>query len=141
MKVLRNSGSRRLGIPGRPAIILAPGDSIPVDDAQLKDMERNRTVARWLDRGVLTLRDADAKELEKAAPPVRSAPPRQRVRPRVGGRTDKREELVLPDGVNGEGVEIHHKGGGWYEVYVNGFKVTDSNVRKDEADEIATEYK
>jgi len=59
----------------------------------------------------------------------------------VGGRTDKREELVLPDGVTGEGIEVHHKGGGWYEVYVNGFKVTDTNVRKDEANDVAAEYK
>ena len=140
MKVLRNNGSRRLGIPGRPAIILAPGDTAPVTAAQLADMERNRTVSRWLERGVLTVRDSDANDLEPA-PPVRSAPPRQRVRPRVGGRTDVREELVLPDGVTGEGVEIHHNGGGWYEVYVNGFKVTDTNVRKDEAEDVAKEYK
>ena len=140
MKVLRNSGSRRLGIPGRPAIILAPGDTTPVTDEQLADMGRNRTVARWLDRGVLTTRDSNAED-PAPAPPVRSAPPRQRQRPRVGGRTDKREELVLPDGVTGEGIEVHHKGGGWYEVYVNGFKVTDSNVRKDEANDVAAEYK
>jgi len=140
MKVLRNSGSRRLGIPGRPAIILAPGDSVPVTAAQLADMERNRTVSRWLERGVLTTRDSDATDPAPARI-VRSAPPRQRVRPRVGGRTDKREELVLPDGVTGEGIEVHHKGGGWYEVYVNGFKVTDTNVRKDEANDVAAEYK
>jgi len=140
MKVLRNSGARRLGIPGRPAIILSPGEKAPVTDAQLKDMEKNKTVVRWLDRGVLTLLDGDAPELEPA-PLVKSAPPRQRVRPRVGGRTDKREELVLPDGVTGEGIETHHKGGGWYEVYVNGFKVTDANVRKDEAEDIVNEYK
>ena len=141
MKVIRNSGSRRLGIPGRPAIILAPGDTVPVTDAQLADMDRNRTVSRWLERGVLTVRDGNAKELDKPALPVRSAPPRQRVWPSVGGRADKREELVLPDGVTGEGIEVHHKGGGWYEVYVNGFKVTDTNVRKDEAQDVAAEYK
>ena len=139
MKVLRNNGSRRLGIPGRPAIILAPGDTEPVTDAQLADMDNNKTVSRWLSRGVLTVRDSNAKDPDPA-PVVRSAPPRQRVRPRVGGRTDVREELVLPDGVTGEGVETHHKGGGWYEVYVNGFKVTDTNVRKDEAEEITKEY-
>jgi hypothetical protein len=140
MKVLKNNGARRLGIPGRPAIILAPGDTVPVTDAQLADMDRNRTVSRWLERGVLAVRDSNANEPDPA-PPVRSAPPRPRVRPRVGGRTDVREELVLPDGVTGEGIEVHHNGGGWYQVYVNGFKVTDSNVRKDEAHEIAAEYK
>lgn len=141
MKVIKNNGTRRLGIPGRPAIILAPGDTAPVTDAQAADMERNRTVSRWLERGVLTVRDSNAKEPIPPVPPVRSAPPRQRVRPRVGGRSDTREELVLPDGVTGEGIEVHHKGGGWYEVYVNGFKVTDTNVRKDEAHEVAAEYK
>ena len=140
MKVLRNSGSRRLGIPGRPAIILAPGDAVPVTESQLAEIKRNRTVTRWMERGVLTVRDSDAKEPELAKT-VQSAPPRQRVRPRVGGRQDKREELVLPDGVSAEGIVVHHKGGGWYEVYVNGFKVTDSNVRKDEAHDVAAEYK
>ena len=140
MKVLKNNGSRRLGIPGRPAIILAPGDSVPVTAGQLADMERNRTVSRWMERGVLTVRASDANEPAPARI-VRSAPPRPRVRPRVGGRTDTREELVLPDGVTGEGVETHHKGGGWYEVYVNGFKVTDTNVRKGEAEDVAAEYK
>ena len=105
-------------------------------------MGDNKTVARWLASGVLTTQDSDAKT-DTAAPvkPLPPAEPRQRVRPRVGDRTDKREELVLPDGVTGEGVEVHHRGGGWYEVYVNGFKVTDTNVRKDEAQDIAAEYK
>ena len=141
MKVLKNSGTRRLGIPGRPAIILAPGETVPVTDDQLESMGDNKTVARWLDRGVLTTEDSDAKQPEAPVKPLQPAEPRQRVRPRVGSRADKREELVLPDGVTGEGVEIHHSGGGWYEVYVNGFKVTDSNVRKDEAQEVAAEYK
>jgi hypothetical protein len=142
MKVLKNSGTRRLGIPGRPAIILAPGEVVPVTDDQLDLMRDNRTVARWLDRGVLTTEDSDAKtEAEAPVKPLQPAQPRQRVRPRVGSRADKREELVLPDGVTGEGIEVHHKGGGWYEVYVNGFKVTDTNVRKDEAQDVAAEYK
>ena len=143
MKVLCNSGARRLGIPGRPAIVLAPGDTVPVTDDQLAEMDRNRTVSRWIERGVLTVRDSNANEPSKPAIPVNSAPaPRHRARrPSVGGRADKREELVLPDGVTGEGIEVHHKGGGWYEVYVNGFKVTDTNVRKDEAQEVAAEYK
>jgi len=46
----------------------------------------------------------------------------------------------LPEGITGQGTEVHHLGGGWYEVYVNGFKVTDRNVRKDEAKTIAEEY-
>jgi hypothetical protein len=137
MKVLRNSGTRRLGIPGRPALILSPGESVPVTESQLDEMGRNRTITRWIDRGVLTVQADDFPDLA----PAKTAPPRQRVRPRVGSRTDKREELVFPDGVTGEGIEIHHKGGGWYEVYVNGFKVTDNNVRKDEATDVAAEYK
>jgi hypothetical protein len=140
MKVVKNNGARRLGIPGRPAIILAPGGSAPVTDDQLEDMGRNRTVSRWIERGVLSLVDSNDKE-PAPGPLVKSAPPRQRVRPSVGGRLDKRVELVLPEGVTGEGIEVHHKGGGWYEVYVNGFKVTDTNVRKDEAQEVAAEYK
>lgn len=138
MKVLRNNGKRRLGIPGRPAIILAPGEFVPVDDNQIKDMHKNRTIVRWLKRDVLELIDeSDIKD-----PPRKKAAAQQRSlksRP-VSGRVDKRDPVVLPDGITGTGVELHHKGGGWYEVYVNGFVVTDKNVRKDEAEQIATEY-
>ena len=131
MKVLRNAGKRRLGIPGRPAIILAPGESAPITDSQLAAMERNKTVARWLDRGVLSVSDSDGKE-----PEAKKAKPKPK-----RNRRDDREDQVLPEGVTGEGVETHHKGGGWYEVYVNGFKVSDSNIRKDEAESMAAEYK
>ncbi len=135
MKVLTNDGKRRLGISGRPAIILAPGESSPpLNDAQIEVIKRNKTVARWLSNGILRLRD----EGEEVTVPEKEVVPKKRVRPH--GRRDDRERQVLPEGLTGKGTEVHHSGGGWYEVYVNGFKVTDSNVRKDEATEIAAEY-
>ena len=139
MKLLINNGRRRLGITGRPAIILSPGDSVPLSPAQIDEIRRNRTVCKWLGSGVLQL--IDSKDVvEKAhSPVVTPSRPRPHMKMRLK-RGDVREKLVLPKGVTGEGVETHHKGGGWYEVYVNGFKVTDSNVRKDEATEIAAEY-
>ncbi len=136
MKVLTNNGKRRLGIPGRPAIILASGESSPpLSDAQIKVIKRNKTVARWLDRNILSLHEHD----DEVIPPKNRAVPKARARSR--NRRDERKEQVLPKDVTGEGIEVHHNGGGWYEVYVNGFKVTDRNVRKDEAEEIAAEYK
>ncbi len=134
MKILTNKGSRRLGIPGRPAIILGPGDSVSVTDKQSEDIHRNRTVARWLRAGRLHLSSDDGK-VAPPEPVIPRVPPRSRIK-----TSDKREESVLPGGVTGEGIEVHHRGGGWYEVYVNGFRVTDSNIRKDAAKELAAEY-
>ncbi len=140
MTKLTNKGARRLGVPGRPAIILDPAQSVSITDAQLQDIRKNRTVARWLESGVLVLGDqpvkveVDVKQLKSAAPKKR---PVQQPRPIS---QDKREVVDLPDGVTGDGVEKHHAGGGWWDVYVNGFKVTDRKVRKDEAGSIAAEY-
>lgn len=138
MKALVNKGKRRLGVPGRPAIILNPGESVPIDDAQIKELHKNRTIERWLERGVLKI--CDESDVEKT--PKKTVPQTRPAKniPRVGRRNDNREPQVLPKGVKGEGVELHHKGGGWYEVFVNGFVVTDSNVRKADAEQIATEY-
>jgi len=134
MKLLINKGRRRLGIPGRPAIILDPNQSVEINEARQDDLTRNRTVARWLETGTLVITD-DGKP-QQPTPIV--TPRRQAVTARE--KRDQREEIVLPEGITGQGTEVHHLGGGWYEVYVNGFKVTDRNVRKDEAKTIAEEY-
>jgi len=143
MKVLVNKCRRRLGIPGHPAIILAPGESKPVSEQKIKEMQANKTISRWLNNDVLELLDESEQKARHTQPA--KPPPRERQKPpmrtRPGVKNDVREPQVLPEGLSGEGIELHHKGGGWYEVYVNGFKVTDKNVRKDEAEEIATEYK
>jgi hypothetical protein len=137
MKKLTNKGTRRLGIPGRPALILDPDQSAHIDASQLETMQRNKTVSRWLEKGVLILTDDDGKTVK---------PPKldQRLIPKTGvkrpPKRDERKELVLPKGVKGKGTELHHLGGGWWQVYVNGFQVTDRNVRKDEAKTIADEY-
>jgi len=134
MKLLINKGRRRLGIPGRPAIILDPNQSVEINEARQDDLTRNRTVARWLETGTLVI--TDDGNPQKPTPIV--TPRRQAVTARE--KRDQREEIVLPEGITGQGTEVHHLGGGWYEVYVNGFKVTDRNVRKDEAKTIAEEY-
>jgi len=134
MKLLINKGRRRLGIPGRPAIILDPNQSVEINEARQDDLTRNRTVARWLETGMLVI--TDDGNPQKPTPIV--TPRRQAVTARE--KRDQREEIVLPEGITGQGTEVHHLGGGWYEVYVNGFKVTDRNVRKDEAKTIAAEY-
>lgn len=141
MKVITNKGRRRLGIPGSPALVLGAEESAKVTDKQVAEFEKNRTTKLWLERGVLVLTD----EGEDAGPP--DMKPKQRhssgiVKPGRGIRPerDKREVEELPDGVEGDGVEMHHSGGGWWSVYVNGFKVTDRKVRKDEAESIAKEY-
>lgn len=136
MKSLINKGRRRLGIPGRPAIILNPDESKEITDEQERELIRNRTVSRWLEAGVLVITGAQDKPAKTSnVKPKRPNPPPTRKR-----EHDERKVEPLPDGVSGEGVEIQHLGGGWYQVFVSGFKVTDRNVRKDEAKSIASEY-
>jgi len=137
MKQLINKGRRRLGVPGRPAIILDPNQSVVIDDRQADEIQKNRTCARWLQVGVLVLTESDGVVIQ---PEKVVRQPIVRKRQRVVAKRDEREEVVLPESVTGEGVEIHHLGGGWYEVWVNGFKVTDKNIRKDTAQAIAGEY-
>lgn len=132
MKKLINQGRRRLGVPGSPAIVLAPGEAVPVTATQIAGFQRNRTVARWLEVGTLALISEDgAVEKPKAKPKAKTG---------IKPATSAPVEVALPDGLTGEGVERNHLGGGWWEVYVNGFKVTDQNVRKDESLAIAAEY-
>jgi hypothetical protein len=137
MKKLTNKGSRRLGIPGRPALILDPNQSAHIDAAQLEVIRQNKTVSRWLEKGVLVLTDDEGNTVK----PPKLDP---RLIPKTGikhhRKRDERKEVVLPKGVEGKGTELHHLGGGWYQIYVNGFQVTDRNVRKDEAKTIAGEY-
>ena len=140
---LTNTGRRRLGILGRPALIIEAGQSVPITEQRLEEIKSNRTSARWLERGILTV--SDGNEPVKVEVDVKPTPPvtrKERIpQPLPQDRErDKREEVELPEGVEGTGTELHHAGGGWWEVYVNGFKVTDRKVRKDEAESIAEEY-
>lgn len=139
MKKLINKGRRRLGVPGRPAIILQPNESIVLNESRAADLVNNRTAVRWLERGVLVLTEYDGAE-EEPKPVIPKPIVRRPQRPGLKMKRDDREPVVIPDGLTGEGIERHHLGGGWYEVWVNGFKVTDKNVRKDEAISIEGEY-
>jgi hypothetical protein len=139
MKLI-NKGARRLGIPGRPAIILDPGRAVSITEAQLEFIRKNRTSGRWLESGVLEV-SGNSKPVKvevEVTPPI--PPKRHPVQQNKPVKADEREVVELPEDVTGEGTETHHAGGGWYEVYVNGFKVTDRKVRKDEAASIAAEY-
>jgi hypothetical protein len=136
MKRIVNKGRRRLGIPGRPAIILGPNEAAEVEDSAYKALLNNKTVARWFEYGVLVIEKTERPNHDKLVTP-RS----KRVEPLRTRRTeDKRTEEPVPEGVSETGIVIHHAGGGWYQVYVNGFKVTDRNVRKDEAESIVKDY-
>ena len=136
-----NKAKRRLGIPGRRALLLDPGQSELISEKQLEEMKKNRTVARWIQSGVLLISEdgspaqgkiVNAKQQQvKVYPGERKVP----VHPR-----DTNPAPNLPDGIKGKGAEFNHLGGGWWEVYINGFKVTDKNVRRQEADSIAADY-
>lgn len=142
MKVIINTGRRRLGVPGRPALILEPNNPVAVTGEQLDVMRKSRTVQRWLEIGLLVLADADnvpAPTFDETPQPKKPTGLVVQER-RTKHKADAREEVKLPDGVSGQGVELNHLGGGWWEVWVNGFKVTDRNVRKAEAKSIASEY-
>lgn len=123
MTTLKNNGRRRLGIASNPAIVLDPGQSVEISTAQKEDLRTNRTAKRWLQEGILSLDGEDPVKEHK-----------------TDLERSEKESEQLPEGVKGEGVELHHEGGGWWSVYVNGFKVTDTTVRKSEAQEIAKEY-
>ncbi len=139
MYVIKNNGRRRLGIPGRPAIILEVGKTAAVNGEQLTEMKRNRTFEHWVQTGVISVNDQQSKDKsEPQAFAPKPEPPLQPPPTRVD--YDKRIEEPLPDGVTGSGTELHDVGGGWWSVYVNGFKVTDKNVRKKKAEQIAKEY-
>jgi hypothetical protein len=137
MKRIVNKGRRRLGIPGRPAIILGPGESLELTPDQLGTVYQNKTAQRWIEYGVLEIVDSD-----KAPAKPKTVKPKKRILPAEARRVvpDESKPEPPPEGVEGEGVEMIHKGGGWWQVYVNGFQVTDRNVRKDEAEAIASEY-
>ena len=139
MTLLTNTGRRRIGIPVRPALILDGGQSVSVTDEEVNAIRKNRTVERWLESGVLTLSDGPVKVEVDVETHKTFAPQRKPRVPKIA-KPDTREVVNLPEGVTGEGVECHHAGGGWWEVYVNGFKVTDRKVRKDESESIASEY-
>ena len=126
MKTLTNNAGRRLGVPGRHALILNPGESVEITDQQLADIKSNRVSARWLERGVIAVSE-DGK-------PVTVKVKTEEPKSKPAANPD------LPEGLTGEGAEVHHEGGGWYSVYINGFKVTDTNLRKDEAEDTAAEY-
>ena len=130
MKKLINQARRRLGVPGSPAIVMAPGEAVAITASQVAALQKNRMVSRWLDVGTLAIVDEDGT-VEKPKPKAKTG---------IKTVKDQRKPVELPEGLTGEGTELQHLGGGWYQVYVNGFKVTDSNVRKDRAKEISAEY-
>lgn len=123
---LTNNARRRLGIPGRTAIILNPNQTIEISKLQYDEMQKNRTTSHWLKAGVLSV--------DKSSKPVK-------VEVNVQPEAEPEAEPDAPEGVSEEGVRLNHLGGGWYEVYVSGFKVTTHNVRKKVAEEMAAEYK
>jgi hypothetical protein len=133
MKTIRNNTARSLGIPGARADVLPPKSTLDVSDGRYDEMVSNKMVAQWFKRGMLSV-DGEAP----GDPPKQTKPasgPKQRKLSR------ERRPDPLPDGVEEKGIFTHHTGGGYYDVYVNGIKVTTEKVRgKKNAEEIAAEY-
>lgn len=119
MKTITNKAQRRLGLPGRPALILNPGESKEITDQDFELITSNRTAARWIERGII---DVGGK--------VKETKPQEQTR----------EKEVIPEGLTGKGFEILNEGGGWYSAWVNGFKVTDKKVRKADAEALEADY-
>lgn len=129
MKKITSNARRRLGLPGRPALVLDPGQTAEISDEQIFSLKGNRIASRWLASGILVIEGEEAE-----------AKPAPRVRPPEPAKKPEPAQADLPAGVTGDGVETVHIGGGWFRVYVNGFEVSDGNVRKDKAETIAKEY-
>lgn len=145
-KVTNNAG-RRIGLPIRQAFTLDPGETREVTDGQLSEMESNKTTSRWMDSGVLTVDSEQPRPPKKAkASPGDDPPPEALTKPEKGGKTQTKAEEEpaeeLPEGITGEGIEYEQYPGGWYHLWVNGFRVTqDNKVRKAEAEHMAKEYR
>ncbi|MGH8034021.1 MAG: hypothetical protein ACREO9_02260 [Lysobacterales bacterium] len=103
------------------------GETLNISPAQYFAMCESKIACRWVETGVLLVTDAPQpwKQPELKRPAVE----------------DQVNANQLPAELTGEGVEQFHTGGGWWDVYVNGFKVTIEKVRKAEAQQIAEEYK
>lgn len=125
MKTVTNNANRRLGLPGRPALLLNPGESKTIEDSQVAEIEGNKTAAQWIKRGTVSISDA-GKAKKKSA--------------QTESKSDSSEKKDLPDGLTGEGFEPFHHGGGYYSVYVNGFEVTDSKIKKAAVEELRKDY-
>lgn len=142
MKKILNNSRRSRGIPGSPALILAPGEEKKVNETFFESMLKNHTVSQWISQGLIVV---DGENVEP--PAKRELKPRKQSGVglnRRAARTATQRDIPppeLPDGVEEKGVFLHHHGGGYYDVYVNGIKVTTEKVRgKDVANEIAAEY-
>jgi hypothetical protein len=134
MKTISNNTRRSLGIPGAVAIVLEPGGTVEVSESRYDEMRNNRMVNQWFQRGMLS-EGGKAPERAKKSAPEAVSPAQKR-----SARSDRPAE-PLPDGVDEVGVHLYHVGGGYYHVYVNGFKVTTDKVRgKANAEEVAAEY-
>ena len=147
-----NAGKRRLGLSGLPSVVLAPGESVNVTDEQYNSFIKNKTIVRWIDHGVVTVDGAPkAKAKAKVPPPVKAKPeiktPAITESKPTAELVDSQPSLTvpdteaLPDGLTGEGIELYEHGNGWYSVYVHGFLVTDTKLRKEAAEAVMEEYK
>lgn len=128
---LMNCHSRRLGVMGLPGNELDPGQAVEIHPDELERIKsRNATVRRWLRSGILEVVDADdvpVPEVESEPEPKSPPPP---------------PPDELPEGVEPTGVHLFHHGAGYYDVYVDGIKVTDDRIRgKKKANEVADEYR
>lgn len=135
MTTITNNSKRRLGLSGRPSLVLRPGEtSEEITAGRFTSFCNNKTTVRWIASGLLTVNDppegvVDLPDLSKPS--------------EVKGKSDTKEvkdELELPEGITGEGKELHQVSRGQYDVYINGFKVTDETVSKKKAGEIMDEY-
>ena len=119
MKTVTNNAKRRLGLPGRPALLLNPGESKTIEDSQVAEIETSNIAKGWIRSGLVSISDGAETE-EKSE--------------------DPKSDQDLPEGLTGKGFEIFNEGSGWYSAWVNGFKVTDSKVRKKAAEALRKEY-
>lgn len=119
MKLKNNTGRDRvLRGPVEMYSLPARGE-ITVSSIELEEMKRHGNTRNWLHKGYISVEEGEAP---------------------VAKLKDERDHPPLPEGVTGEGLEIHHHGAGWYSVYVDGMPCTDAKVRKEQADEIAKDY-
>ena len=122
MKLI-NCSKRERGIPyPEETKRLGPGEEMPIDIVQYDHLLSHPMAQAWLQQGLIKIERGDAAEPEPAA------------------HSDERDHDPLPEGLTGQGTEIHDHGGGWFSVYHEGMPCTDVKIREEQAKAIAAEY-
>lgn len=124
---LMNHAKRTMGIPvARGAVVLDPGQSVEISADDLSALERNKTAARWLKGGLISVGEPKKGKDKPAEQDAESS------------EAESKEPEKAAENTNGPVIE--DQGRGWYKVFVAGIEVSQGNLRKKDAEALVAEY-